>query len=96
MSKAYVPPPELAELIGKQVVVDTDAPYIYIGLLDRVGPDFLSLLNVDVHDCTDSRSTKEQYAHEALSVGERFNRAATIVRLPRVVSISKMDDIIRF
>lgn len=96
MSKDYVPPPELAELIGKQIVVDTDTSYIYIGTLDRVGPDFLTLLNVDVHDCTDSRSTKEQYAHEALVVGERFNRNATIIRLPRVISISKMDDIVRF
>lgn len=96
MHKDYVPPPELAALIGKQVVVDTDSAYVYIGLLDRVGPDFLTLLNVDVHDCTESRSTKEQYAHEAISVGERFNRNATIIRLVRVVSISKMDDIVRF
>lgn len=96
MSKDYVPPPELAEMIGKQIVVDTDSSYIYIGTLDRVGPDFVTLLNVDVHDCSDSRSTKDQYAHEALTIGDRFNRNAAIVRLARVVSISKMDDVVRF
>jgi hypothetical protein len=96
MSTPYQPPEEIATLIGKQVVVDTDSSYIYIGLLEKAGPDYLTLLNVDVHDCTESRSTKEHYAHEALAVGVRANRNQTILRLARVVSISKMDDVVRY
>jgi hypothetical protein len=93
---SYEPPPELAALIGKQVVVDTDSSYVYIGLLDRAGPDFLTLLNVDVHDCGESRSTKEHYTHEAIALGNRPNRNATILRLARVLSISTFEDLIRF
>jgi small nuclear ribonucleoprotein (snRNP)-like protein len=96
MSTPYQPSEEIAALIGKQIVVDTDSSYIYIGTLEKAGPDYLTLLNVDVHDCNESRSTKEHYAHEALAVGARANRNQTILRLARVLSISKMDDVVKF
>ncbi len=92
----YEPPPEIKDLIGKQVVVDTDSAYVYVGTLEVIGIDYLGLINVDVHDTTDSKSTKEQYAHETRKVGLRSNRNLTYVRVARVVSISKLDDIITF
>ncbi|MCY3018972.1 MAG: hypothetical protein NTW87_08090 [Planctomycetota bacterium] len=92
----HEPPPELAALLNQQVVIDTDSAYVYIGRLKRVGADYLELVDVDVHDNGDSRSTKEHYAHEARRLGARANRKVTLVRLARVVSIAKLDDVIRF
>lgn len=89
-------PAGLQALIGTQVVVDTDSSYVYIGTLEEVGADFLALSHVDVHDTTDSKSTKEHYTHEAKKLGARSNRAMTYVRMPRVLSISRLDDIVEF
>ena len=93
---AYNPPGDLEPLIGVQVVVDTDSSYVYIGILESVGSDYLALSSVDVHDTGDSKSTKEHYAHEAKKLGNRNNRTLTYVRLARVLSISKLDDIVVF
>jgi hypothetical protein len=92
----YEPSPEIKALIGTQVVVDTDSAYVYVGTLDSIGSDYFGIVNVDVHDTSDSKSTKEQYAHETKKVGLRTNRNLTYVRIARVVSISKLDDIITF
>jgi len=87
---------EIAALVGKQIVVDTDSSYIYVGTLESAGEDYLALSNVDVHDTKDSKTTKEQYAHETRKLGSRSNRKLTYVRLTRVLSISKLDDILVF
>jgi hypothetical protein len=87
---------ELEHLIEKQIVVDTDSSLIYIGLLEKVGRDYLTVADVDVHDTADSKSTKESYAHETKKLGARTNRKYTYIRLARVVSISALDDIISF
>ncbi|HYF50551.1 MAG TPA: hypothetical protein VEJ63_14160 [Planctomycetota bacterium] len=90
-------PTELASLIGKQVVVDTDSSYVYIGMLEAAGADFLTLTSVDVHDTAESNSTKEQYTHETLKLGgTRHNRKLTYLRLARVLSISALDDVHQF
>jgi hypothetical protein len=86
----------LAQLKGMQIVVDTDSSFVYVGTLEESGSDYLALSSVDVHDTADSKGTKEQYAHEARKLGARSNRNLTYVRLARVLSISKLDDIIVF
>ena len=89
-------PSDLTSFLTKQIVVDTDSSYVYIGTLESIGSDFLGLSNVDVHDTHDSSSTKEHYAHESKKLGTRINRKLTYVRLERVLSVSKLDDIITF
>ena len=93
---AYEPSEEIKALIGKQIVVDTDSSYIYVGTLERAGRDYLELSNVDVHDTGDCKSTKEHYTHESRKLGSRTNRNNTLVRIERIVSISKFDDVIVF
>lgn len=90
------PPTEIKALLNQQVVVDTDSSFVYIGRLESIGADYLELSNVDVHDTGDSKSTKEHYAHETKKLGLRSNRKMTWLRLARVLSISKLDDIIQF
>ena len=96
MQEKYEPPEEVKAMMGKQVVVDTDSSYIYVGTLESIGRDYFCLSNVDVHDTDDSKSTKEHYAHESRKLGSRFNRKMTYVRLDRVLSISLVDDVIVF
>jgi small nuclear ribonucleoprotein (snRNP)-like protein len=88
--------PELEALIGKQIVVDTDSSYVYIGVLEATGSDYLALSGVDVHDTGDSKTTKEAYAHETKKLGARSNRKHTLVRIARILSISLLEDIISF
>ena len=92
----FKPPPEIQALVGRQVVLDTDSSYIYIGLLEKVGADYLTMVNVDVHETADSKTTKESYAHETKRLGTRNNRKLTYIRAARVVSLAALDDIISF
>jgi len=87
---------ELDQFLNLQVVVDTDTSYVFIGRLEKIGRDYLTLETVDVHDVADSKSTKEHYTHETKKLGPRHNRNMTLVRLARVVSITKLDDVITF
>ena len=90
------PPAEIEALLNQHVVVDTDSSYVYVGRLTAIGADYLTLADVDVHDTADSRSSKEGYAHETRKLGTRPNRKVGYVRVARVLSVSKLDDIIRF
>jgi len=92
----YEAPAEIKALLNQQIVVDTDSAYVYIGRLVSIGGDYLTLADVDVHDTGDSKSSKEHYAHETLKLGARPNRKEALVRLERVLSVSRLDDIIRF
>jgi small nuclear ribonucleoprotein (snRNP)-like protein len=96
MAKKTEPSPELKALLGQQVVVDTDSVYVYLGTLASVGGDYLELADVDVHDTSDTKSTKEYYVHEIRKLGVKKNRQKTLLRLARVLSISKLDDVIVF
>lgn len=89
-------PAEIKALLNQQIVVDTDSSYVYIGKLVSLGSDYLVLADVDVHDTNDSKSSKEHYAHETCKLGARPNRKEVFIRLERVLSISKIEDIIRF
>ena len=89
---------DLSQFVGQDVVVDTDGPIIYIGTLERVSEEALVFSEVDVHYIHDglSSGTKEVYVMESKKFGVRSNRKATWVRLARVMSISRLDDVVTF
>ena len=89
-------PEELRELSGLEVVVDTRSPYVYLGTLAEYSDAFLTLRDVDVHDTTDSRSTKEVYIMNARKFGIQRNRANVKIRRTEVVSISLLSDVLVF
>ncbi len=80
--------------INKQVVVDAEGPFVYIGRMRKVSSDFLELEEVDVHDINDSSSTKEIYLRQALETGIRPNRENCRIARARVISISLYKDIL--
>ena len=84
------------ELVGSEVVVDTDTGLVIIGTLEAARAGSLSLAEADVHDIRDSSVTKEVYALEAMKYGVRANRKRVHVRTERVVCISRLEDVIRY
>ena len=84
------------ELEGKQVIIDTDSQFIYIGILDKVEDHFISLRDVDVHDRSEGSGTKEQYVMDAKRHGINANRRNARVRKSLVVGVSLLDDVILY
>ena len=86
----------LQALVGREVVVDTCSPWVYIGRLDAVQPDSLLLHDVDVHDSGETSLPKERYWIAACETGIKANRRSVYVNLEYVVSVSPLDDVIKF
>jgi hypothetical protein len=82
------------EFVGKNVVVDVDSPYVYVGRLHEVRDKTLILRSADVHDLRDSTTTREVYVRDARVHGIQPNRKTVHVRLEKVVSIALLDDVI--
>lgn len=86
----------LRTLVGREVVVDTRSPWVYIGKLDAVQSDSLLLLDVDVHDSSELSLSKERYVLASCETGIKANRRTVYVNLDYVVSVSPLADVIRF
>ena len=87
---------ELAPFIGQDVVLDTRGALLYIGKLKHAGDWFLELVDADVHDLEESRTSKELYVLDASKYGIKKNRHSVHVRKVEVVSISKLSDVIHY
>jgi len=89
-------PDALALFINKQVVLDTGTRLFYIGILSEVDEWFYTLTEVDVHDHSESTSTREIYIMDTKRFGVRKNRAKVLVRKNEVISISLLSDVIEY
>ena len=96
MIDEYVPPEELKALLGRQIVIDTDSSFVYVGVLARIGRDYLELTDADAHDTNDTANTKEKYTLDTRQIGVRGNRTLVLVRMARVLSISALDDVLKY
>ena len=83
-------------LIGRDVVIDTDSSFLYIGRLEAADDHFVAVSTVDVHDMRDSRATKEIYVMDATKYGVRANRKAVYVAKERILSVSLLEDVVRY
>ena len=88
------PDAALSELKGRLVVIDVEAPFVYIGTLAELDTHHLVLENTDVHDLRDAATTRELYVLETRTHGVRANRQKVLVRRDQVISISALDDVI--
>ena len=82
----------LHSLLGQDVIVDTAAPFVYLGRLQSIETAFLVLADADVHDLRDSDSTREIYVLRSVRDGIRRNRKSVILRMDAVLSISPLED----
>lgn len=83
----------LVAWVGQVVVLDTQGPMLYIGMLERVGPTFVVLSDADVHDRNDARATKDLYLAETCELGVRPNRARVMVTRAVIASASLLADV---
>jgi hypothetical protein len=86
---------DLKELIGKEVVVDTEGPLVYIGTLADIGRGMLILGEVDVHDMRDGlhTTTREVYIMQCRRHGIQANRDGARVPLEKMASISLLSEV---
>lgn len=82
--------------LGQLVVVDTDSTYVYLGTLAEVKGDFILLRDVDAHDRNDGYATKERYIMDAKQYGLKPNRKEVSIRRDKVVSVSRLADVIGY
>jgi hypothetical protein len=82
------------DYVGKNIVVDVQAAFVYLGRLHEVREKTLVLKNADAHDLRDSATTREVYVRDGRVHGIQPNRREIHVRLDQVVSISLLDDVI--
>jgi hypothetical protein len=82
------------EFVGKNVVVDVESPYVYVGRLHELRDKTLILRAADVHDLRDSTTTREVYVRDARVHGIQPNRKTVHVRLEKIVSISLLEEVI--
>lgn len=84
---------DLKKYLNKKIVVDTNASWIYIGVLERVTDHCIILSDVDAHDNTDTATSKELYVFESKCTGIKSNRQSVHVNLDNVVSFSLLDHV---
>ena len=84
----------LETLRGQVVVIDIEAPYVYVGTLADFDTHHFVLENADVHDLRDAATTRELYVIETRMHGVRANRKQVLLRRDQVVSLSALDDVI--
>ena len=76
--------------------MDTDSQYVYLGMLIAVDADWVAMENVDVHDVHESYATRERYLIEAADLGIKATRRYVWLLRERVVSLSRLEDVLRF
>jgi len=84
------------ELIGAEVVLDTNGQYLYIGVLVSVNEQFFTLEEADVHDRNESSTPKEIYIMDARKYGIKKNRRKVHVLASQVISLSKLEDVLEY
>ncbi len=83
----------LDRLIGQVVVVDLAAPYVCLGTLTKLDPEFLELADADLHDFRDSAASREVYIYDSVRLGIRRNRSRVLIRRREVVAITRFAEI---
>ena len=82
------------ELLNEIVVLDVDAPFVYVGTLAAVTDKTITLEAADAHDLRDSHTTRERYVLDSKIHGIRANRKRVLVQKTQIVSISRLADVL--
>ena len=82
------------EFVGQNVVLDVDAPFVYVGEFVEVRAGYVVLKDADAHDLRDTTTSREKYVVDCREHGLRANRQRVFVDIRRMVAISRLDDVI--
>ena len=83
-------------LIGQKVVVDTDSHSLYIGQLESADDAILELSDADVHDSQTTTTPRDVYIINTANFGIKKNRERVLVRMKRVLSISRLSEVTQY
>lgn len=86
----------LKQFLGKEVVLDTKSPLIFLGRLVSLDESALVLEDADVHDAAELPKRKEVYVLEARKHGIKANRRKVVVWSHEIVSVSLLEDVIEY
>ena len=84
----------IRHLVGQVIVVDVEAPFVYVGTLRDANSAFLVLNDADVHDLRDSDTTREVYVLSSARDGVRRNRIQVQLRWDSILSVSRLSDVV--
>jgi len=84
----------LQTLIGRNVVLDTNGPFVYLGRLVEITEQGFWLEDADVHNRDEGHASKEVYVFEAKQHGIHVNRKRVFVLRAGVVSLSALEDVV--
>ncbi|HCY86913.1 MAG TPA: hypothetical protein DHV36_17415 [Desulfobacteraceae bacterium] len=84
------------QYMGTPVVLDTTSSWIYIGTLEAITDESITLSEADAHDISDTDITKELYIHKSRTEGIRVNRDRVIVSRAFIVGLSALDAVKAF
>lgn len=82
--------------LGKEVIIDTSSHFLFIGTMKGVDEAFVTLGLSDVHDRSESSSSKEKYTMDSKKYGLKADRKAVSIRIENIVCISLMEDVIEY
>jgi len=82
------------QFIGRDVVIDVESQYVFLGRLTDLKTGWVTLRQADVHDLRDSKTTRELYVLDSRTDGIRVNRKEVMIPTDQIVSISLLDDVI--
>lgn len=85
----------LEDLIGREVVLDTAGPWVYLGVLKALDEHGFWLEGADAHNVQEGHATREQYVVESSRDGIRVNRERIFVMRSAVVSVSALADVVK-
>jgi hypothetical protein len=80
-------------LVGQVVVLDLSSPFVCIGQLAESGPDFVVLVDADVHDLRDTSLSREQYVVKSRQYGPIVNRRRAWIQLREIVALARLEDV---
>ncbi len=80
--------------IAKIVVLDTGGPVVYIGTLIEVNDAGFMLESADVHDERSGHATVESYLNDVSVQGIAVNRKKVLVMRSKVMSVSRLEDVV--
>lgn len=84
----------LQAYVGRQVVLDTAGPIVYLGNLNEANQAGFWLENADIHDSREGHAGKELYVYESKVGGVRSNRKRIFVMRSTVISLSALDEVV--
>jgi hypothetical protein len=82
----------MEELVGEIVVIDLRSPFVCLGKLTKVTPEYLELKNADLHDLRDTETTRENYVAASAATGVKRNRKKLLLMRAEIVAIARLKD----